>query len=413
MKRYIRFFTRIVPLLLVAALILTFAAPAFAEGSGTPHQKSSIRSHYLAVQSNPNLADEQKIANAIDTYFKLRYEGQRLLQPQDFSWLVFDSPKARSWASKEQDKRDIELFVASTYRLNYVKYDYSLDYEDINVKDREATVRLQESHSVIFEVMAPEISKLAGLEHVITLRKTNVGWVIVSDEYQDDLMRAMKYETKEELIDHVRSNRKAELELARRFKESDARERNPESIESGAWHSYDRGAARTYADTWGNWNDPDHHRNQRFNDYENIGGDCTNFASQVIYAGAPQMDHTGGYLHQWFNDGNWVHSATWTAVSPLYDYLTNNTGTGPYGNNSSMCNMVWGDVVQLYGIPPGHTSPSWAHSVVVVSSHSPQRCWDPSYIWVNAHSADVHHYPLSNYSWATSMRYISIGGWRD
>ena len=35
MKRYIQFFTRVVPLLLVIALLLTFAAPAFAEGGTT------------------------------------------------------------------------------------------------------------------------------------------------------------------------------------------------------------------------------------------------------------------------------------------------------------------------------------------------------------------------------------------
>ena len=398
------FFLSILYLLLVVALLLTFAAPAFAEGGpDTSHQKDSIKYHYLAVQSNPNLTDEQKVVNTIDTYFKLRYEGQRLLQLQDFSWLVFDSPEARNWASKEQDKREVELFVASTYKLNYVKYDYSLDYESVEVKGGKASVRLQKSHSVIFEVIAPEISKLSGLEHVITLRKTNAGWVIVSDEYQDDLMRAMKYETKEELIDHVRSNRKAELDLARRFKESDVREGNPESIESGAWHSYDRGAARTYADQW--WNG----RNPAYRDFENDGGDCTNYASQVIYAGAPKMDedNTDGLV--WYNLGGWNVSGSWIRVNDLYDYLTHNSGTGPYGYDSSMCNMFWGDVIQLYD----GTYSYWRHSVVVVSSHYPQRCWDPSYIWVDAHSEDKYHYPLSSYSWAASRRYIQIGGWRD
>ncbi len=91
----------------------------------------------------------------------------------------------------------------------------------------------------------------------------------------------------------------------------------------------------------------------------------------------------------------------------LYDYLTHNTWTGPYGDSSSMCAMTSGDIVQLYD------GSYWAHSVVVVDSFYPSRCWEPSHIWVDAHSADYYHYPLSNYAWATSRRYVHIGGWRD
>lgn len=209
----------------------------------------------------------------------------------------------------------------------------------------------------------------------------------------------MKYETKEELIEHVRVNRKAELTRKLAIEKMGLKNNQPESIDSGTWHAYDQAAARSYADYW--WNK----RNSDFNDYSNSGGDCTNFASQVIYAGAPQMDNSGSY--QWYNYGNWNASSSWLVVGWLYDYLTHNTWTGPYGYNSNMCNMFWGDVIQL------HNGSFWAHSVVVVSSIYPQRCWDPSYIWVDAHSTDRYHYPLSNYAWATAMRYIDIGGWRD
>ena len=41
---------------------------------------------------------------------------------------------------------------------------------------------------------------------------------------------------------------------------------------------YDRAAAVRYAHLWA------YGRNPRYYDYESIGGDCTNFASQCIYA---------------------------------------------------------------------------------------------------------------------------------
>ena len=43
---------------------------------------------------------------------------------------------------------------------------------------------------------------------------------------------------------------------------------------------YDRRAAVLYAHRWA------YGRNPAFYDYEHLGGDCTNFASQCIYAGA-------------------------------------------------------------------------------------------------------------------------------
>jgi len=44
---------------------------------------------------------------------------------------------------------------------------------------------------------------------------------------------------------------------------------------------YNRAAAVAYADQW-SANDPDYVRNP---DYPNFDNDCTNFASQVLYAG--------------------------------------------------------------------------------------------------------------------------------
>ena len=45
--------------------------------------------------------------------------------------MTADSAQTRQLAKNEQDKRDIELFVAVTYRLNYIEYEYFLDYENI------------------------------------------------------------------------------------------------------------------------------------------------------------------------------------------------------------------------------------------------------------------------------------------
>ena len=49
---------------------------------------------------------------------------------------------------------------------------------------------------------------------------------------------------------------------------------------------YDRPAAVAYAHRWA------YGRNPRYYDYERVGGDCTSFASQCLYAGAGIMNFT-------------------------------------------------------------------------------------------------------------------------
>ena len=54
------------------------------------------------------------------------------------------------------------------------------------------------------------------------------------------------------------------------------------------WESvpYDRRAAVRYAHRWA------YGRNPAYYDYEEVGGDCTSFASQSLYAGIGKMEYT-------------------------------------------------------------------------------------------------------------------------
>jgi len=280
--------------LLVLVVVLLLAIPGissakewgpdiFFDEPGSSSPEHLAVSSYRKAQVNLGLTDEDKVKNAIDTYFKLRYESQRLLEAQDFSSLIADGSQARQWARNDQDKREIELFVALNYRLNYVEYEYFLDYKTVEVKDNDAIVRLWESHNVVFEVMAPQVSKLSGLEHIITLHRSDIGWVIVEDQYQDELTQLMFNETKHEIIERVRRNREAELQHVTQFTISNQKSTQT-AINSGTWHPYNRTVAVSYADTW--WNG----RNPAWGNFDppNGGGDCTNYISQVIYAGAPK-----------------------------------------------------------------------------------------------------------------------------
>ena len=76
---------------------------------------------------------------------------------------------------------------------------------------------------------------------------------------------------------------------------------------------YDRGAAVDYARRWAL------SRNPAFYDFSDIGGDCTNFVSQCIYAGAGVMNYTKDT--GWYYISSSDRTPSWTGVEYLYDFL--------------------------------------------------------------------------------------------
>ena len=157
---------------------------------------------------------------------------------------------------------------------------------------------------------------------------------------------------------------------------------------------YNRAAAVRYAHTWA------YGRNPRFYDYELIGGDCTNFASQCLYAGSRIMDYTPTY-GWYYIDAN--HKApAWTGVSYLYNYLTReHTAVGPAARNASIAEIEPGDVVQL-----AFEAAQWAHSPVVVSVGEPRSYEN---VLIAAHSYDADYRPLATYEF-TDVRFLHVIG---
>lgn len=157
---------------------------------------------------------------------------------------------------------------------------------------------------------------------------------------------------------------------------------------------YDRAAAVNYAHTWA------YGRNPRFYDYERLGGDCTNFASQCLYAGSRVMDYAPTYGWYYIDANN--KAPAWTGVVYLYNYLTRDReAVGPAARDTSIYEMEIGDVVQL-----SFDGVRWAHSPVIVSAASPIT---PESILVAAHSYDADNRPLSTYEYA-DIRFLHIFG---
>ena len=152
---------------------------------------------YLAAQKNPDLNDEDKIKITIDTYFTLRYEGQKAVAAQDFPPLVEDN--TLDWVKKEIDKQEIELYITCMFDTAYQSYKFDLDYSSIEIQKGKAEVLLMESNQVIYNAVAPQVSELSGMSHQITLHKKNGVWVIYQDQYRDENTQLIARSTKEEI----------------------------------------------------------------------------------------------------------------------------------------------------------------------------------------------------------------------
>lgn len=154
---------------------------------------------------------------------------------------------------------------------------------------------------------------------------------------------------------------------------------------------YDRDAAVTYARRWAMG------RNPAYYDFQEIGGDCTNFASQCIFAGSRVMNYTPvmGWYYRSAND----RSASWTGVEYLYNFLAANRSAGPYGHPVDRSEAMPGDIVQL-----GDRDGRFYHSPVITAVM-------PT-VLVAAHTFDALDRPLDSYLYDTA-RFLHIDGVRS
>lgn len=147
---------------------------------------------------------------------------------------------------------------------------------------------------------------------------------------------------------------------------------------------YNRDKAVAYAKQWA------YSRNPEFYDFQELGGDCTNFASQVIYAGCGVMNYTPIYGWYYISLNN--RSPSWTGVNQLYTFLTTNTAEGPRGKVVDLSEIENGDIIQLDFNGDG----SFDHTPVVVDAGA----GTPETILVAAHTNDAACRPLSSYNYA-------------
>ena len=154
---------------------------------------------------------------------------------------------------------------------------------------------------------------------------------------------------------------------------------------------YERGRALAYAKRYA------FSQNPIFGNFRGIGGNCTNFVSQCIYAGSCQMNYTQTF--GWYYISLEQRAPAWTGVEYFYNFLTENQGLGPYGRAATADECEVGDVIQL-----GREEEGYYHTLIIVG-------FDGEDILVAAQTDDAYERRLSSYDF-DYLRFIKILGVR-
>lgn len=154
---------------------------------------------------------------------------------------------------------------------------------------------------------------------------------------------------------------------------------------------YNRDYALRYARRWAL------DRNPLFFNFNGIGGDCTNFVSQCIFAGSCVMNYTPVY--GWYYISSNDRAAAWSGVQYFYNFISANQGVGPFATEVDAAQIELGDVIQL-----GNQDGLFYHTVIVTQK-------DGDNILIASHSDDYYNRPLNTYDYAY-IRYLHINGIR-
>jgi hypothetical protein len=145
---------------------------------------------------------------------------------------------------------------------------------------------------------------------------------------------------------------------------------------------YDRSAAQNYIRQYAQ------NYNPAYRSFEGggSGGDCTNFVSQVMWAGG-WVERTGWYLdwnYWWYDFFNPIQTRTWTYTN-AFQYFFANSGRGQF--LSYLVDLSIGDVIQIDFDSDGEID----HGMVVDDKVSSTL----DGVFVSHHTYPAYHRPLS------------------
>lgn len=351
------------------------------------------------------LSEEQE--QLILDYMNLYFASLEDFEPQEEIAALFSDEEQAALADSAIDFQ-ISLRQMQDADYTLASWSYSLTLNEITQEeDGSLHILARENNTQNFN-QNPEIaSERYGGYHLFELEQMEGSWKIRSHMMFDAVYMMLWSEGGgEEAALRYAEAVPEYLRLAQeQLQEREAdREREPGELQ--AQYAYDRQAAAAYADRYVD------ERNDAWPDYAGSGGNCQNFASQVLLAGGIPMDIYGDAVWKWYSDevsnspGAQGRSSSWTGVNQFVEYAAANTGYGlvaeteaPYFSGEP------GDLLHM-GIDG-----DWGHTVVIASAVTNGQGEVVDYL-VDSNTGNLRNYPASLYGYPEIIL-TRIGGWNE
>ena len=163
-------------------------------------------------------------------------------------------------------------------------------------------------------------------------------------------------------------------------------------------HPYDRAVAYDYLMAYCD------KRNPAWYAYDEVGGNCMNFGSQVLLAGGIPEDEKGD--EEWYWDGQNDLDLSWINVGRFYDYCRDNEGFGLVADTEA--GYYTGEVgdVLIVGFAGDH------RHTTVISHVVKDETGDTVDYLISCNTTNYRDFPASAYYY-TFHRLIKIYGWNE
>ena len=257
--------------------------------------------------------DENEIKGAIENIYKYRSSA---FVTHDVSrlWSFYDTSKNTGKWSLEHEIKRIRYLKnwAAARKIKFTNVDSWVNIKRIRNVNGKISVFLDETYKFDYVYDGDESEQVnsfgVGIRHTLKLMKRNENYIICTDWYTDCFEDALESNTGENEDIILNDDRDTFIKT-----------------NTTKWPYYNREKAVEYADkycgsAWGGGND--HKYNKKYLDFTGIGGDCTNFASQVLgdkEGGSIPFDYTWRYNYS--NYGRGEGTRAWVNADGLKDYL--------------------------------------------------------------------------------------------
>ena len=330
----------------------------------------------------------------------------RLLNDWYTDIALFDEPHMDALFTDEKDAAMHEASIRTLtairqqaltdLRMKDVDYTLTVTRAEPSAEEdaAEGQIHIEADETTVMHFAAtPDVdSRMYDVPHIFELVPSDDGgWLIKHHEADDNPFFSLTYE--EGAAADARLP-----QLLRAIERRQLQRQETVQVTLTCDHPYDRAAAEQYMRQY------DHQRNDRWHAYDDVGGNCMNFGSQVLLAGGIPMDEEGG--SKWFWRSQNDLDLSWINVGRFYSYARENRGYGLAADTEA--NYYTGEVgdILILGPDGGHN-----HTTVISGIVRNEAGETVDYL-LCSNTTNYTDFPAGAYYY-TSHRLVKIYGWND